>query len=276
MPGFALTLQSPTPTLQQGMRLIRTAKDHGEGEPMTRFACVLALCSMMGSGVSAQTMETTISGNQDGIAIEGPGEGKRADEPSSAYEKKVGGLVWLEATVGPSRFDVTRFRNLDFIPEEIARQIPSLVVSGPEFGGALKFRAGSVTVGGHFKKADYEPFDLITAGLTLGFLVRAVPYVHPVIKLGLNYYTTKGGLEIPGVTEQVSNVRTDGGGASMGLGLRIPIVKWVSIAADFDYSIIGLAIRGDVRAFGQTESFTGGTAGTAIAGTFALTIHLGG
>jgi hypothetical protein len=50
-------------------------------------------------------------------------------------------------------------------------------------------------------------------------------------------------------------------------------VKWLSIAADFDYSIIGLVFQGNETVTGG--SFTAGTAGTAIAGTFALTIHLG-
>ncbi|MEM7136484.1 MAG: hypothetical protein AAF500_07895 [Myxococcota bacterium] len=219
-------------------------------------------------------MQTTISGNESGVQIAGP---ERSDsEKSKAYDKRVGGLVWLEATVGPSRFDVTRFRGLNLVPDGIAAQIPSVVVSGPQFGASLKLRAGSMVVGGNFQMADYEPFDLITAGLGFEFLIRAVPYIHPTIKLGINYNTTRGGLAIPQIPggpelSDLTNVRTDGGGASIGLGLRIPIVKWVSIAADFDYSIIGLAVRGDLAG----ESFTGGTAGTAIAGTFALTIHLG-
>jgi hypothetical protein len=58
-------------------------------------------------------------------------------------------------------------------------------------------------------------------------------------------------------------------------------VRWLSIAADFDYSIIGLIFRGDynvtVPGLGSAGGkFTAGTAGTAIAGTFALTVHLGG
>jgi hypothetical protein len=109
--------------------------------------------------------------------------------------------------------------------------------------------------------------------LDLGFLIRAVPYVHPSIRVGFNYYTTTGGLVIPGFDNLVSNVRSHGGGASLGAGLRIPIVKWLSIAADFDYSIIGLVFQGNETTTGG--SFTAGTAGTAIAGTFALTVHLG-
>ena len=147
------------------------------------------------------------------------------------------------------------------------------MVSGPEFGAALRFRAGSTTIGARFKRADYEPFDLTSVGLDLGFLIRAVPYVHPSIRLGFNYYTTTGGLVLPGFESLVSNVRSNGGGASIGAGLRIPIVKWISIAAGFDYSIIGLVFQGNETVTGG--SFTAGTAGTAIAGTFALTIHLG-
>ena len=66
-------------------------------------------------------------------------------------------------------------------------------------------------MGGHFKKGNYEPFDLITVGLDFGFLIRAVPYVHPTIKLGLNYHTTKGGLALPGFQNALTNVRTANG-----------------------------------------------------------------
>lgn len=240
---------------------------------MKRFAYVLGVALMTTSGAAAQSAQTTISGDQNGVELTPPATEDRGDQESKVYNKKVGGLVWLEATAGPSRFNVTQFSNLGFIPPEISSQIPSLIVSGPEFGAAVKFRTGSTTVGGHFKKSDYEPFDLMTIGLDFGFMIRAVPYVHPTIKLGLNYYTTTGGFSLPGFENLLTNVRTDGGGASLGLGLRIPIVKWVSVAADFDYSVIGLAVRGDETLTGQ--SITGGTAGTAIAGTFALTIHLG-
>jgi len=194
-------------------------------------------------------------------------------EKTKAYDKRVGGKVWLEATAGPSRFNATQFRTLDFIPAGVQALIPRVVVRGPEFGAALRFRAGSTTIGARYKRADYEPFDMTSIGLDLGFLIRAVPYVHPSIRLGFNYYTTTGGLVLPGFESLVTNVRSNGGGASIGLGLRIPIVKWVSIAAGFDYSIIGLVFQGNETVTGG--SFTAGTAGTAIAGTFALTIHLG-
>ncbi len=243
---------------------------------MERFAFVVGAFWILTVGASAQTLPDTFSVEQNGVSLAGPSEPVVEDVPEEkkkAYNKKVGGKVWLEATAGPSRFNATQFRTLDIVPANVQSLIPNVVVRGPEFGAALRFRAGSSTIGARFKRADYEPFDLTSIGLDLGFLIRAVPYVHPSIRVGFNYYTTTGGLVIPGFDNLVSNVRSHGGGASIGAGLRIPIVKWLSIAADFDYSIIGLVFQGNETVTGS--SFTAGTAGTAIAGTFALTIHLG-
>ena len=242
---------------------------------MKRFAFVFWAFWILAVGARAQTLPDDFSVEQNGVPLAGPSEEVVEDAPekTKAYDKRVGGKVWLEATAGPSRFNASQFRTLDFVPAGVQSLIPNVVVRGPEFGAALRFRAGSSTIGARFKRADYEPFDLTSIGLDLGFLIRAVPYVHPSIRLGFNYYTTTGGLVIPGFDNLVNNVRSNGGGASIGAGLRIPIVKWISIAADFDYSIIGLVFRGNETVTGS--SFTAGTAGTAIAGTFALTIHLG-
>ena len=249
---------------------------------MTRFALVLGACWMTTLGASAQDLPGTFSVEQNGVTLAGESAEASSNpsdsaEPRKVYEKKVGGIVWLEATAGPSKFDVTRFRTLKIIPDQVSSFIPSVVVRGPEFGAALRFRAGSSTIGARFKHADYEPFNLTSVGLDLGFLIRAIPYVHPSIRLGFNYCMTTGGLVIPELQGGLNNVRSQGGGASIGAGLRIPIVRWLSIAADFDYSIIGLSFRGNYNVPGiGAVGFTAGTAGTAIAGTFALTVHLGG
>lgn len=236
---------------------------------------------MLATTASAQSI-TTISGDEGGVQLTGPNS--RTDEDSGErqkpYDKRVGGIVWLEATAGPSRFDVTRFRTLDFIPDAAANLIPAVVVSGPELGAALKFRAGSSTIGAQFKRANYDAFNLTSIGLDLGFLVRAVPYVHPAISLGFGYYTTGSSVPIPQFADLISNVRGHGGGATIGAGIRVPVVRWVSIAADFKYSIIGLVFSGDYQGGVipgvPAGSFTAGTAGTAIAGNFSLTFHLGG
>jgi hypothetical protein len=242
---------------------------------MKRFAFVFGAFWLLAVGTSAQALPGEFSVEQNGVPLAGTQEEVAEDAPekSKAYDKRVGGKVWLEATAGPSRFNATQFRTLDIVPAGAQALIPEVIVKGPEFGAALRFLTGSTTIGVRFKRADYEPFDLTTVGLDLGFLIRAVPYVHPTIRMGFNYATTTGGLVIPGLSNVVTNVRSNGGGASIGAGLRIPIVKWVSIAADFDYSLVGLVFRGNETLTGG--SFTAGTAGTAIAGTFALTIHLG-
>jgi hypothetical protein len=244
---------------------------------MKRFAFVFGASWILAVGASAQTLPDDFSVEQNGVPLAGPSEEVVEDVPekTKAYDKRVGGKVWLEATAGPSRFNVTQFRTLDIIPAAARPFIPEVVVTGPEFGAALRFRTGSTTIGARFKRADYEPFDLTSIGLDLGFLIRAVPYVHPSVRLGFNYYTTTGGLAIPSLNSLLTNVRSHGGGASIGVGLRIPIVKWVSIAADFDYSIIGLVFQGNETVTGTGAAVTAGTAGTAIAGTFALTFHLG-
>lgn len=243
---------------------------------MRRFALVFGALFFVAASAEAQDLPEEFSIDQNGVSLAGSDGKTPQDVPEKRkiYEKKVGGLVWLEGTAGPSRFDATRFRTLDIIPSQVQALIPSVVVSGPEFGAALRFRTGSSTIGLRFKRADYEPFDLTSIGLDLGFMVRAVPFVHPSIRIGFNYNTTTGGLVIPGVENLVSNVRSHGGGATIGAGLRIPVIRWISIAADFEYSIVGLVFRGTETVTGG--SFTAGTAGTAIAGTFALTIHLGG
>lgn len=244
---------------------------------MKRFASVLGAFWIVAAGASAQTLPGDFSVEQNGVPLAGSSGEVVEDAPEKpkAYDKRVGGKVWLEATAGLSRFNVTQFRTLDIIPPAVRQFIPEVVVRGPEFGAALRFRTGSTTIGARFKRADYDPFDLTTVGLDLGFLIRAIPYVHPSIRIGFNYYTTTGGLAIPGLDNLLTNVRSHGGGASIGLGLRIPIVRWISIAADFDYSIIGLVFQGNETVTGTGARVTAGTAGTAIAGTFALTFHLG-
>ena len=245
---------------------------------MKHFAFVFGAFWMLTTGASAQSLPGEFSVEQNGVQLAGSKDPTAEDTPEKkkAYDKRVGGIVWLEATAGLSRFNATQFRSLDIVPDSAQSLIPNVVVTGPEFGAALRFRTGSSTIGARFKRADYDPFDLTSVGLDLGFLIRAIPYVHPSIRIGFNYYTTTGGLVIPGLDSLVSNVRSHGGGATIGAGLRIPIVRWVSIAADFDYSVIGLVFQGNETLSGTGAKVTAGTAGTAIAGTFALTFHLGG
>lgn len=244
---------------------------------------VAILASLVAAGAESQTPQTTVSPEgesqtpQTMVSPEGEaGSTSPTNEGASAeqgiYSKRVGGIVWLEGTFGVSRFNVTKFRSAGLLMGDFAPQLPAVVVRGPELGAALKFRLGSATIGAHFKKANYDPFDLITAGIDFGFMIRAIPYVHPTFRLALNYHTARGML-LPGYEGLVRDMRTHGAGVALGAGIRVPIVKWVSIAAGVDYSVIGLVIRGTSVAGG--DSLSAGTVGSAISGTFSLTIHLG-
>jgi hypothetical protein len=67
----------------------------------------------------------------------------------------------------------------------------------------------------------------------------------------------------------LSNTDVDGGGVTLGAGVRIPIIRWISFAATFEWTAIGLAVRGDTA----TGSFKSGIAGQQLGGIFALTFH---
>ena len=79
---------------------------------MKRFAFTFMTITWLATGASAQSI-TTISADDTGVQLSGPNKQSDADtgEERKVYDKRVGGLVWLEATAGPSRFDVTRFRS---------------------------------------------------------------------------------------------------------------------------------------------------------------------
>ena len=112
---------------------------------MKRFTFVLGVFWILTASASAQTLPETFSVEQNGVPLAGSAEEVVEDAPekTKAYDKRVGGKVWLEATAGPSRFNATQFRTLDFVPAGVQALIPNVVVRGPEFGAALCFRAGS-------------------------------------------------------------------------------------------------------------------------------------
>ena len=195
---------------------------------------------------------------------------------SSIYRKRVGGILWLEGTAGPTRYKPTSLANELPLPEGAAEMIPDITLNGPEFGGAIGLRAGIFTIGARFKSADYDIFKLKTAALDMGFLIR-VPYVHPYIRLAFNYNWLKGDMAsllpvLPGVT--YDGLKGNGGGATVGLGIRIPVIKYLSISAGVDVSAIALYIRGNAIVAGMTEKQKGGAIGLQTSGIFALTLHI--
>jgi len=183
------------------------------------------------------------------------------EEKRSVYYKKTQGWLWMEGFVGPSAYDPDQFTALDITG--VTMNAPKL--NGPEYGFALGLGLGGFWLGAFYRQANYSAYKLAKIGLDMQGIFRFIPYVHPMIRIDLFYTKTFGGDPFSGLT----NTNVDGGGLTVGAGLRIPIIRWMSFAATFDWSLIGLAVRGDVN--GQSER--SGVFGQQLGATFALTFH---
>jgi hypothetical protein len=193
-----------------------------------------------------------------------------AEEECEIYCKHVEGKLWIEGTAGPARYNMTKFRSFNVLPDGVGTLVPKVIVSGPEYGAGIGAQFELVSVGGRFKYGKFGDFDLLSAGIDVGFLAKSVPYVHPYGRFGIYYSTTRNGTPIPGLDNLLTGMKINGGNVSIGAGIRVPIIKWISIAAGFDYSFVGLFISGDEP---TGERFEQGVVGGAISGTFALTVH---
>lgn len=263
---------------------------------MARLIMILSMALLVASTVGAQgeaavgTVEgAPEAGTAETAAEPVAGEEAMATEATVEYEdttpveegdpdcltkvycKVVKGTLWIEGTIGPAKFNATKFRTINLLEDFGGNLSPRVVVKGPEFGAAIGAQLKLFSVGGRFKYAKFDSFDLLTAGVDMGFLVKQVPFVHPYARFGLYYNTTRGGTVIPLLDQVLENPKTNGGGVSIGAGIRVPVIKWISIALGFDYTFIGLYVKGFNPA--TMEDFSNGTIGGEIAGTFALTIH---
>ena len=116
---------------------------------------------------------------------------------TKVYCKVVKGMLWIEGTAGPAKFNATKFRTINLLEDFGGNLSPKVIVRGPEYGAAIGAQLKVFSIGARFKYAKFDPFDLITAGIDMGFLVKKVPFVHPYARLGLYYNTTRGGTVIP-------------------------------------------------------------------------------
>lgn len=264
---------------------------------MARLITILSTALLVASTVEAQepteeidtaeeatesatdaTVETAAAEEEVSMAYQDAEQRTAADEDegdpdclTNVYCKVVKGMLWVEGTFGPAKFNATKFRTLNLLEDFGGNLSPKVIVKGPELGAAIGAQFDIFSIGARFKYAKFDPFDLLTVGLDFGFLVKKVPFVHPYARFGLYYNTTKGGTVIPVLDELLENPKTQGGGASLGVGVRVPVIKWLSVAIGFDYTFIGLYVKGFDPAAG--EDFKNGTIGGEISGTFALTVH---
>lgn len=251
---------------------------------MARLIMVLSTALLIASTAEAQEAtevevgEVEVEGPDEvGLVYEDAEERRKHEEEgdpdclTEVYCKVVKGMLWIEGTAGPAKFNATKFRTINLLEDFGGELSPSVVVKGPEFGAAIGAQFDLFSIGVRFKYAKFDPFDLLTVGIDMGFLVKQVPFVHPYARLGLYYNTTKGGTVIPVLDQLLDDPKTNGGGASIGAGVRVPVIKWLSVAIGFDYTFIGLYVKGFNP--NEGEDFSNGTIGGEISGTFALTVH---
>ena len=189
-----------------------------------------------------------------------PAEQAPADPPEekrSPYYKKVKGWLWLEGVAGPSSYDPDQFGALN--------------LGGARPGGAPKLKApqvgfslgtgfgGGFFLGWYYRQANYSEYKLMKTGVEFQPTIR-IPYVHIMFRIDIGYAKMFSG-NAWGLTD----ASTGGLDTTFGVGLRIPVVRWISIAVNFDWSYIGLS----VRSAGQSSWVSG----QQLAGTFALTFH---
>ncbi len=177
------------------------------------------------------------------------------EEERTVYYKKTQGWLWMEAFAGPSTYDPDQFSSLSLtgIPD-------ASKVSGPEYGFAAGLGLGGFWLGAFYRQANYDAYKLMKVGLDIQGVFRFVPYVHPMIRIDMFYSRT-----FSGNPYGLPNANVDGGGFTLGAGVRIPIIRWMSFAATFDWSMIGLAIR--------SSAGSSGVLGQQVGATFALTFH---
>lgn len=189
-------------------------------------------------------------------------EGKIKNEKwAELYSKKVQGGLWVEAFAGPSSYDPDRFKNelLQFLAPTL--DFPTL--KGPEFGAAFggALADDSFFLGAFYRQANYDTFKLMKTGMDMQILIR-VPYVHPVVRIALGYSKWFGS------NVSAAGLRSNGFAGTVGGGVRVPIIRWISFLATFDWSGISMIFKSSTGGSGSVV-----LGGRQFTGTFALTFH---
>ncbi|MDH3727366.1 MAG: hypothetical protein OER77_07525 [Myxococcales bacterium] len=196
-----------------------------------------------------------------------PSEAEPTDPPPkeekkrSPYYKKVQGWLWIEGFAGPTAYDPDQFGGLSVSGVPNAPRL-----SGPEYGLSVLLGLGGFVIGATYRQANYSQYKLMKFGVDMQGIFRFVPYVHPMVRAVIAYART-----FDGNPYGLDNAESDGVVFTGGFGLRIPIIRWMSFAATFDWSFVGLSLRGDNPTDGSR--FKSWIGGQQFGATFALTFH---
>lgn len=223
-------------------------------EPPTSSLQRLARCMLQSDDVGAAAIVVPAASAATKPTEKGP------------YSKQVQGKLWIEGFIGPSSYNPDRFGAESAFFEISDLGIPT--VRGPEFGGAIGGAIGSTFfIGASYRQANYVigdglgSYKLMKAGLDMQGVFRFVPHVHPLLRLGVGYARLFGG-NLSAVGSE-----TNGLYVTLGIGIRVPLVRWLSFVATFDWSAPSIYPKEGVGVHID---------GSQIGGTFGLTLHLVG
>ncbi|MFW2390020.1 MAG: hypothetical protein ACN4G0_16905 [Polyangiales bacterium] len=186
---------------------------------------------------------------------------KAEEEKRGPYYKKVQGWLWIEGVAGISAYDPDQFGALS-LGSGVGGADKK---RGPQWGFSLGTGfGGGFFLGWYYRQANYSEYKLLKTGLEFQPTIR-IPYVHIMFRVDIGFARM-----FDGNAWGLTGVNNGGVDTTFGVGLRIPIVRWMSFAANFDWSYIGLAMRGTSSGGTQVDSWV---SGQQLAGTFALTFH---
>jgi hypothetical protein len=237
---------------------------------MKYIAFLISGLVLLGSSASAQDAADTAT-ESSAVTDAAPAEpaaseptaeaAKEEEKKRSPYYKKVQGWLWIEGFLGPTSYDPDQFGSLSLSGVPNAPR-----AKGPEGGFSVFLGLGGFEIGGFYRQANYTQYKLMKVGLEMQGTFRFIPYVHPIVRIDIGFAKMFQGNPY-GLTN------TDSGGIALtgGVGVRIPIIRWMSFAATFDWSFVGLSMRGDIP--GSTTRFQSWILGQQFGATFALTFH---
>lgn len=227
---------------------------------MKYVVVLLGTLLMLGGHASAQEEAGSASEPEAAADLAPAAEAPpQEEEKRSPYYKKVKGWLWIEGFAGPSSYDPDQFR-LSFGAVSNAPKR-----KGPSYGFAIGTGfGGGFFLGWYYRQADYSEYKLMKTGLEFQPTIR-IPYVHILLRIDIGYARMFNGNPY-----MLTNMSSGGVDTTFGAGLRIPIVRWMSFLASFDWSYVGLSMRGDDAGGNRQESWI---SGQQLTGTFGLTFH---
>ena len=223
---------------------------------------VFLISGLLLTGASAAAQDVADTANESTAeaapAAEAPQE---EEEKRSPYYKKVQGWLWIEGAAGPSSYDPDQFGSLQLGtgPQDAPKK------KGTQWGFSLGTGfGGGFFLGWYYRQANYGDYKLLKTGLEFQPTIR-IPYVHIMFRVDIGLARM-----FDGNAWGLTDVNNGGVDTTFGVGLRIPLVRWMSFAVNFDWSYIGLSMRGTDSGGTRVSSWV---SGQQLAGTFALTFH---